>query len=302
MLNLSKNLQLLSDTFCFQTDLLLAHLQRVCWCNYTQVPTFSIQPRPRTGPEGSRRCCWPAACQTFLEKRKGKINVQLFFFLNELHQNLVLSKTLIKLHKLLDILTDQVDFAIALYVVKGCIDSGGFAVQHCKPAPIGLPGEGDDALCDKQEALHSCFRVPPKSQNASTPSTVQTRINKFPCSRKTCFIKVPSSEMGLLLKGGKKMETGEHGSVSVYHQTFIYIKKKHREPSWFSPHCFKTELNYMRSACLAYPKACNLSSLKFRFSIPFSVHKNIFSCQLPICYRCSKTEERKSNQYTGEFL
>lgn len=165
-------------------------------CNYTRVPTFSILPRPRTGPEGSRRCCWPAVCQTFLggKKQKTKQNKEFsfFFFFNELHQNLVLSETLIKLHKLLDILTDQVDFAIALHVVKGRVDPGGFAMQHCKPAPIGFPGEGNDALCDtnKKHYIHALVFFPPISKCIYYIYSADKNFNKVPCSwKRKRFIK-----------------------------------------------------------------------------------------------------------------
>lgn len=58
-----------------------------------------------------------------------------------------------------DALTDQVDFAIALDMVKGCVDPGGFAMQHCKPAPIGLPGKGNDALfnTDNKHCVYPFF-------------------------------------------------------------------------------------------------------------------------------------------------
>lgn len=44
------------------------------------------------------------------------------------------------------ILTDQVNFAIALDMIKGSVDPGGLAMKHCKPASIGFPGKSNDAL------------------------------------------------------------------------------------------------------------------------------------------------------------
>lgn len=124
-------------------------------CNYTQVPTFSVQPRPKTGPEGSRRCCWPAVCQTFLNKKRKMFRVFFYLFLNVLN---VFNETLIY------ILTDQVDFPIALHMIKGCVDPRGFTMQHCKPAPIGLPGKGNDALCitDKKHYIHASALCSPQ--------------------------------------------------------------------------------------------------------------------------------------------
>lgn len=70
-------------------------------------------------------------------------------------------------------LTDQVDFAVALDVVKGRVDPGGFAMQHRKPAPVGLPGKGNDALCNTHKHLKMRPYVYSADENFNKTFTIQ---------------------------------------------------------------------------------------------------------------------------------
>lgn len=109
-----------------------------------------------------------ACCLSNISEKK---NPKVKFF-NALHQSRVVRD--IKLHKRTDILTDQVDFAVALHVVKRCVDPGGFTMQHCKPTPIGFPGKGNDALCITDK---NCYVI--ALEGFTSPSNLKKSTQEF---------------------------------------------------------------------------------------------------------------------------
>lgn len=98
--------------------------------------TSWVQPAPRTVPVGSRRYCWPAACQTSLQERE-----HVWFTRHRLD-----SERLLKVH-VSRLLTLKLDLAVVLDVVEGSTDPGRLSVEDGKLAAVRFPGESDDAFC-----------------------------------------------------------------------------------------------------------------------------------------------------------